>query len=56
MSFKLPKGLMGQVPLVQELFIATGTGVQKLLLKPCKQDAGVSVCQAPECPCLALLI
>lgn len=33
MSFKLPKGFMGQVPLVQELF----TGVQELLPKPHRQ-------------------
>lgn len=53
MSFTLPKGFMGEV---EESFIDTGTGVQTLLLKPHKQDAGVSGCQAPECPCLALLI
>lgn len=39
MSFKLLKGFMGQVPSAEELFIDTGTGVQKLLLKPRKQDA-----------------
>ena len=39
MSFQLPKGFMGQVPSVEELFVDAGTGVQKLLLKPHKPDA-----------------
>lgn len=56
MSFKLPKGFMGQVPWAEGLFVGTGTGVQKLLLKPRQQDARVPGCQAPERPCLALLI
>lgn len=53
MSFELPKGFMGQV---EESFVDAGTGAQTLLPKPHKQDAGASGCQAPECPCLALLI